>query len=324
MKLTPMLEQYLRAKAEVPDALLLFRLGDFYELFFDDAERAARVLDITLTSRSKNDEVPVRMCGVPYHAVQGYVAKLLAAGFKVALCDQMEDPSSAKGLVARGLVRVVTPGTVTEEEYLDPRQPNYLAALCADGDGLAVVAADLSTGETRHALLAERAALGEMLTRLAPREVLLDAAAGEDIVAAVRAAVPAAMLSPLPGARFDAAAGAAWLQARAPAAACAGGVAAALGAVLRYLAETHRASVDHLRAPENDGAHAVMVIDEASRRNLELLVTTRGERRGALLDVLDETHTPMGCRLLRQWMLAPLTDLATIGARLDAVEALLR
>src|SRR5262250_761644 len=222
MKLTPMLEQYLRAKAEVPDALLLFRLGDFYELFFEDAERAARVLDITLTSRSKKDEVPIPMCGVPYHAVQGYVAKLLAAGFKVALCDQMEDPSSAKGLVARGLVRVVTPGTVTEEEYLDPRQPNYLAALCADGDGLAVVAADLSTGETRHALLAERAALGEMLTRLAPREVLLDA-------------VPAAMLSPLPGARFDAAAGAAWLQARAPAAACAGGVAAALGAVLGYL-----------------------------------------------------------------------------------------
>src|SRR5215472_10397786 len=149
MKLTPMLEQYLRAKSEVPDALLLFRLGDFYELFFEDAERAARVLDITLTSRSKKDEVPIPMCGVPYHAVQGYVAKLLAAGFKVALCDQMEDASLAKGLVARA--RVVTPGTVTEEEYLDPKQPNYLAAVWQAGDAHAVVVADLSTGETQHA-----------------------------------------------------------------------------------------------------------------------------------------------------------------------------
>ncbi len=115
MKLTPMLEQYLRAKAEAPDALLLFRLGDFYELFFEDAQTAAKVLDITLTTRSKKDEVPIPMCGVPHHAVQAYVAKLLAAGFKVALCDQMEDPSLAKGLVSRALVRVVTPGTVTEE-----------------------------------------------------------------------------------------------------------------------------------------------------------------------------------------------------------------
>ena len=324
MKLTPMLEQYLRAKAEVPDALLLFRLGDFYELFFEDAERAARVLDITLTSRSKKDEVPIPMCGVPYHAVQGYVARLLAAGFKVALCDQMEDASNAKGLVARGLVRVVTPGTVTEEEYLDPRQPNYLAAISADGDCLALVAADLSTGETHQAVLAEPAALSEMLTRLAPREILLDAAAADSLVGAVRSAVPAAMLSPLPTARFDAAAGAAWLASHAPAMPVAAGVAAGLGAVLGYLAETHRASVDHLRPPEGDGASVAMVIDEASRRNLELLVTTRGERRGALLDVLDETQTPMGCRLLRQWMLAPLTDLAAIGARLDAVEALLR
>ena len=155
MKLTPMLEQYLRAKAEVPDALLLFRLGDFYELFFEDAQTAARVLEITLTTRSKKDEVPIPMCGVPHHAVQAYVAKLLAAGFKVALCDQMEDANLAKGLVSRALVRVVTPGTVTEEEYLDPKQPNYLAALWGDGDELGLVAVDLSTGETRQAVLAD-------------------------------------------------------------------------------------------------------------------------------------------------------------------------
>ena len=124
MKLTPMLEQYLRIKAEHPDALLLFHLGDFYELFFEDAERAARLLDITLTTRSRKDEVPIPMCGVPHHAVQPYVAKLLAAGQKVALCEQVEDPATAKGIVRRALVRVITPGTVTEEAYLDPQQPN--------------------------------------------------------------------------------------------------------------------------------------------------------------------------------------------------------
>jgi DNA mismatch repair protein MutS len=320
MKLTPMLEQYLRAKAEVGDALLMFRLGDFYELFFEDAETAARVLDITLTTRSKKDEVPIPMCGVPHHAVQGYVARLLAAGFKVALCDQLEDASAAKGIVARGLVRVVTPGTVTEEEYLDPKQPNYLAAVARDGDAVALLAADLSTGETRQAHR-PTAAFGEWLAQLAPRELLL--AAGDDtLAAALRAACPGAMLTPLPPERFDAAAGAAWLAAHG--AEAPPRVAAALGALLGYLAATHRASVDHLRAPERDAAQAVLHLDEASRRNLELLATTRGERRGSLLGVLDETETPMGGRLLRQWLLAPLTDIAAIGARLDAVETFVR
>ena len=321
MKLTPMLEQYLRAKQEVGDALLLFRLGDFYELFFEDAETAARVLDITLTTRSKKDEVPIPMCGVPHHAVQGYVARLLGAGFKVALCDQVEDASVAKGLVSRAVVRVVTPGTVTEEEYLDPKQPNYLAALARDGEAVALFAADLSTGETRQALLAGSAELGEWLSRLQPRELLV-AADDQALAVTLRTALPGAMLTPLPAARFAAAAGAAWLAAHA--AEAPPRVAAALGALLGYLAETHRASVDHLRAPAGDTAQAVLVIDEASRRNLELLATTRGERRGSLLSVLDETQTPMGGRLLRQWLLAPLTDIAAIGARLDAVEALVR
>ena len=316
-----MLEQYLRAKAEVGDALLMFRLGDFYELFFEDAQTAARVLDITLTTRSKKDEVPIPMCGVPHHAVQGYVARLLGAGFKVALCDQVEDASLAKGLVSRAVVRVVTPGTVTEEEYLDPKQPNYLAALARDGAAVALLAADLSTGETRQASLAGAGELGEWLGRLQPREVLVEAG-DEELAAHLRAVLPAAMLTPLPAARFDAATGGAWLAAHG--AEAAPRVAAALGALLGYLAETHRASVDHLRAPERDATQAVLVIDEASRRNLELLATTRGERRGSLLSVLDETQTPMGGRLLRQWLLAPLTDIAAIGARLDAVEALVR
>ena len=321
MKLTPMLEQYLRAKQEVPDALLMFRLGDFYELFFEDAVVAAGILDIALTTRSKKDETPIPMCGVPHHAAQQYVARLLGAGFKVALCDQTEDASLAKGLVARAVVRVVTPGTVTEEEYLDPREPNYLAALTRDGEAIGVIAADLSTGETRQALVVGSAALGELLGRLAPRECVYPAG-DAGLAETLRAAAPAAMPSPLPAERFDAAAGDAWLATHAATAPAA--VAAALGALLGYLAITHRASIAHLRPPERDAASAVLLIDEASRRNLELLTTTRGERRGSLLSVLDETVTPMGGRLLRQWLLAPLTDLAAIGARLDAVEALVR
>ncbi|MGD9765149.1 MAG: DNA mismatch repair protein MutS [Candidatus Binatia bacterium] len=321
MKLTPMMEQYLRAKQEVGDALLMFRLGDFYELFFEDAETAAPVLDIALTTRSKKDEVPIPMCGVPHHAVQAYVARLLAAGFKVALCDQLEEASAASGLVSRAVVRIVTPGTVTEEDYLDPKQPNYLVALASDGECTALAAADLSTGETRRALLADAAALFELLGRLTPRE-LLCAAEDTALIASLRGRLPSSMLTALPAARFDAATGAAWLAERG--AAGPPPLAAAIGALLGYLGETHRASVDHLRAPDADAADAIMIIDEATRRNLELLSTARGERRGALLSVLDETATAMGGRLLRQWMLAPLTDVAAIGARLDAVEALIR
>jgi len=323
MKITPMLEQYLHAKQEHPEALLLFRLGDFYELFFDDAETAARVLDITLTSRSKKDEVPIPMCGVPHHAVQSYTAKLLAAGFKVALCDQMEEAGPGKKLVAREIVRVLTPGTVTEEEFLDPKQPNYLAALHGAPGSYAVVWVDLSTGELCHAERDQSGEVVDLLALLAPREVLL-AAEASGLRELAAAALPGTMISTVEALRFDAGAGAAWLRAADAAASAPAVVAAALAATLSYLRETHRASIDHLRLRGDGESRAPMAIDEATRRNLELLATTRGERRGSLLHVLDETSTPMGGRLLRQWLLAPLTDVAAIGARLDAVEELLR
>jgi DNA mismatch repair protein MutS len=322
MKITPMLEQYLRLKQEHPDALLFFHLGDFYELFFEDAERAAPLLDITLTTRSRKDEVPIPMCGVPHHAVQPYVAKLLAAGLKVALCEQAEDPATARGLVARALVRVITPGTVTEEEYLDPKQPNYLVALHADGAGTAAAYTDLSTGELRAAAAHGPGELAELLGRLAPREVLV-AADLPDLRAAVEQALPGIVVSTVSPERFDASAGAAWWRERAgalpppPA-----GLAAALAALAWYLGQTHRASLAHLRMLPPEEATATVQLDEATRRNLELLATVRGERRGSLLWVLDETQTPMGGRLLRQWLLAPLTDVDAIGQRLDAVEEL--
>jgi DNA mismatch repair protein MutS len=323
MKITPMLEQYLRAKQEHPEALLFFRLGDFYELFFEDAERASRLLDLTLTTRSKKDEVPIPMCGVPFHAVQGYVARLLAQGLKVALCDQMEDPSTAKGLVAREIVRVITPGTVTEEEYLDPKQPNYLAAVGSAGGSWVVLCVDLSTGELRSADLETQGAAVEELARLGPREILLPGGA-EGLSAEVRRKLPAVAITELEPERFDVEAGRAWLRSAAPAREASGALSGALGAILSYLQSTHRASLAHLRAPASDEGEPEMLLDEATRRNLELLASTRGEKRGSLLGVLDETRTPMGGRLLRRWLLAPLTSVTAIGARLDAVEELVR
>jgi DNA mismatch repair protein MutS len=162
VKMTPMLEQYLRAKSEHPDALLFFRLGDFYEMFFEDAERGAPLLDVTLTTRSKKDEVPIPMCGVPHFSVQSYVAKLLAAGLKVAICDQMEEPTG-RGLVDRAVVRVFTPGTVTEEECLDPKSPNYLVAVHGTQAAVCLAAVDLSTGDVRIAPVAADAMADELL-----------------------------------------------------------------------------------------------------------------------------------------------------------------
>ena len=319
MKLTPMLEQYLRVKSEHPDALLFFRLGDFYEMFFEDAERAAPLLDVALTTRSKKDEVPIPMCGVPYHAVQGYIAKLLAAGLKVAICDQMEDPTTARGLVDRAVVRVITPGTVTEEECLDPKAPNYLVAVQREDAGLTLAAVDLSTGEVRIIPVADAPALADELGRLAPRELLL-CTDDADLGACVATALPDALANALPADQFAPAAAREWLHghnAEPPAVGL-----GALAALLRYLQNTHRAGLEHLRPPEVHGSGARLQLDQATRRNLELLATMRGERRGSLLWVLDQTLTPMGGRLLRQWLLTPLTDIAAIGERLDAVEHL--
>jgi DNA mismatch repair protein MutS len=322
MKITPMLQQYLRVKSEHPDALLFYRLGDFYELFFEDAERAAPLLEVALTTRSRKDEAPIPMCGVPHHSVQPYIAKLLAHGLKVAICEQMEDPASARGLVDRAVVRVITPGTVTEEACLDPTAPNYLVAIAEEARLTVIAAIDLSTGEVAVTPLEETEALGDELARLAPREVLLS----EDVpalLAAVRAALPDALLNTLPAARFDPARALDWLRTcgPAPSAAAPAGL-AAIGALLWYLSDTHRAGLAHLRPPAVSGRGDRLLLDQATRRNLELLSTLRGERRGALLWVLDSSVTPMGGRLLRQWLLTPLTDIRAIGERLDAVEAL--
>ncbi len=322
-KLTPMMEQYLRLKAEYPDALLFFRLGDFYELFFDDAERAAPILDVALTTRSRKDEVPIPMCGVPHFAVQSYIAKLLAAGLKVAICEQMEDPATAKGLVQRAVVRVVTPGTVTEEECLDPHLPNYLVAVVCDGDVCTMVAVDVSTGDMQDFHFGDRTALWDALFRLDPREVVVEernAALAEEL----GQRLPRLVVTREPSFTFDPDTASAWLAqlGRDPSTESESFL-AALGGLLRYLQRTYRAELSHLQPPARQETPSILYIDRATQRNLELVSNLRGESRGSLFWVLDQTRTAMGSRLLRRWLLAPLTDLRAIGARLDAVEELL-
>jgi DNA mismatch repair protein MutS len=318
MKLTPMLQQYLRIKAEHRDAILLFRLGDFYEMFFEDAEVAARILDITLTSRNRGDGADtVPLCGIPFHAAEPYVAKLLAAGWKVAICEQREGESRA--LMEREVVRVVTPGSVLDEASLEPGRSNLLAAIApgeAEGAGegrWGLAAVEFSTGAMRATETASWDALMSELERLEVREVILP----ERLAGEPRALLQRGPWTVSAGVGVtDGGCGAGSWSERWPLAAEAVRIARA------YLAYTHRGVLRHLREPEPYELRDHMTLDGAARRNLELTATLSGERRGSLLWVLDRTATPMGARTLREWILAPMLDTARIGGRLDAVEEL--
>ena len=352
VKVTPMLAQYLRLKERHRDAILMFRLGDFYEMFFEDAERAAAILDITLTSRNKHDSKPIPLCGVPHHSVEPYIQKLLGAGLKVAICEQVEDPRGAKGLVDRDVVRVVTPGTILEEESLDPRISSFLAVVAVDQAGYGLAVTDVSTGELRVAEfpapgattqgrrrdgdgVASSAsvalehgdvidAVAEEIARLGVKEIVLSPAL-QPVVERLTARAPGVFRSLIPEAWYDPDEAAAWVRAvamdgEAPVLVTA--ALAALGGLRAYLRETYRGKLDHLRAPERYSPRDTLVLDQITRTNLSLVQGAGGERRGSLMPLLDRTVTPMGSRTLRRWLLAPLTSCAAIGRRLDAVEAL--
>jgi DNA mismatch repair protein MutS len=302
-----LLAQYLRVKAEHQHAILLFRLGDFYEMFFDDAVTASRVCDLMLTARNRGgpDEAP--LCGFPAHASQPYVARLLAAGHAVAICEQGEQPRG-RGLMEREVIRVITPGTILEEESLDPHAPSWLAALAAADGRFGIAALDFATGVFRATETEDVAAALEELGRLAPRELLLAPDLPEPALAACR------------GGRL-------WATADLPEAAIDAdglGAAAARAAAgtLAYVDAVYRRRPAHLRPPEPYALAGTLGLDASTRRNLELVETLRGERRGSLLSVLDRTATPMGARRLREWLLAPLVEPLAIGRRLDAVERL--
>jgi len=323
---TALMRQYLDVKGRYPDAIVFFRLGDFYEMFHEDAVYAARVLDLTLTTRDKGKEDPVPMCGIPHHAVRPYLVKLTELGHRVALCEQLEDPRAVRGIVKRDVVRVVTPGVVLDEESLDPRAPSYVAAVVGDargGYGLAFL--DVSTGDFRATEAATGDALCEEIGRVAPRELVFGRDVdGQALVELVRPAHPSvprtAVASGDDAAELTRAFGAAVardLGTRTPRAA------AAAGAVLRYAAATQPGVELPVTRVDVYGRTDTLIIDEQARRHLELTESLLDRRRASsLIEVLDESRTAMGGRLLRRWLLFPSVDVAAIRRRHDAVERL--
>ena len=330
--ISPLMTQYLGVKKQHPDALLFYRMGDFYELFFEDAVRAAGALDIVLTKRGTHLGEPISMCGVPIHAAEGYLNRLIRAGFKVAVCEQVEDPAEAKkrgskSVVRREVVRVVTPGTLTEDGLLESRSHNYLCALADAGKELGLAWVDISTGQFRAQNVA-RAGLAAALARLDPTEILAPERllAQSDLFELFRDWKAA--LSPLPNARFDSENARLRLQGFHKVASLDAFGAftrpeiAAAGAILDYVELTQQGKMPRLSQLARIAGGAILEIDQATRRNLELSRTLTGERQGSLLAIIDRTVTGGGARLLADWLAAPLTDIAAIAARQDAIEYL--
>ncbi len=332
--LTPMMRQYHEIKRENPDVLLLFRLGDFYEMFFEDAVTGSRELEITLTSRhADRSGKPIPMCGVPYHAVNGYLSKLIKKGHRVAICEQVEDPKQAKGLVRREITRIVTPGTAVEDALLESRENNFIGAILESSERVGASFLDVSTGEFWITELAGDQAREQMLQVLShfnPRELVVadgDRTAFEgwypaDLRAntvltgqpdwsfnldySQRLLLDHFKVSTLEGFGLDG------QQA---------GIGAA-GALMNYVKQTQRSQLGHVLTVRLFELSNYMKLDEATVRNLELLKTNDGSRQWTLLSVLDSTKTGMGARLLRSWLLRPSLDVRVINERLDSIEEL--
>ena len=334
-KITPMRKQYLEMKEKCPDCLLFFRLGDFYEMFDEDARIASKVLDLTLTTRDRNKDIPqeekVPMCGVPYHSYQSYLARLVAKGYKVAICEQTQDPATATGIVERDIIRIVTPGTAVDASMLEESRNNYIAAIYLEGERCGVCFCDLSTGEVYATACSGEDCLTHLMNELGrfePREVVLSPEAWENtalsqamelkldcrrefgsvkrfdyVVAGTAASNQFENYQVIPADRPEA------LQ--------------AVGGLLSYLYETQKNKLGHLRQLQYYASGRFMELDLTARRNLELTETLRSkEKRGSLLWVLDKTKTAMGGRLLRRWLEKPLLDPVEIRSRLMAVRDL--
>ncbi|HEX5681172.1 MAG TPA: DNA mismatch repair protein MutS, partial [Desulfobacterales bacterium] len=327
-KSTPMIKQYLAIKGDYPDAILFYRMGDFYEMFFEDAETASRVLEITLTSRNKNDESPVPMCGVPHRAAATYIARLIENGFKVAVCDQVEDPATAKGLVKREVVRVITPGMIIDPEFLDARANNFILAVARMGGMSGLAYLDISTGTFRVTEAADPEAVLDEARRVAPKEILLPESARNDPSQAWADRLFGDLaLTHVEDKAFDYRRGYERLTAQFQTLSLEGfgcehfkaGVSAA-GALMFYVAETQKQKTAHITRLESYSLANCLVVDEISRLNLELTRNIRtGSRRGTLLGVLDQTRTAMGARLFQGWLRSPLREREAVERRLAAV-----
>ena len=331
--LSPMMKQYFDIKKQYPDTILFFRLGDFYEMFYDDAKLASRELDLTLTGRDCGQEERAPMCGVPFHSYETYLAKLVAKGYKVAICEQMEDPALAKGLVKRDIIRVVTPGTVLESSMLDESRNNYICSVYVRGNTAGVCFADISTGELYATVLTAELAeqLKNELSRYSPSEILVNSAVLDftQLPDFIRNRLSAS-LELLEDGEYEQQKTTEEVQKQF------GGktledleladkpeLTAALGALFSYLHRTQRTGVERIASVQLYNGAQYMKLDLSARRNLELIETMRSkEKRGSLLWVLDKTHTPMGKRLIRTWMEQPLLSPAAISRRLNAVEEL--
>ncbi|MGB1539358.1 MAG: hypothetical protein ACPG80_00200 [Rickettsiales bacterium] len=327
---TPMMQQYLEIKKNHRDYLLFYRMGDFYELFFDDAVTAAQVLDIALTKRGKHAGEEIAMCGVPFHAAEGYLEKLIASGCKVAICEQMESPEEAKkrgskSVVKRDVVRIVTPGTITEDTLLDARAANYLAAIAKAGTHWALAWVDISTGDF-HVMEVSQSQIGLELARLQPSELIIADTAHEEETLHELWREWNARLTIQPKSFFDSQKGERLLKdeyqiavldsfgdlTRADIAAC--------GALLDYVKLTQKTNLPRLDPPQKESSASFMAIDAATRANLELTHTLSGQRKGSLLQTIDRTITAGGARMLGGYLATPLTDAHAINARLNAVE----
>ena len=333
-ELSPMMAQYFEIKKQHPDEILFFRLGDFYEMFYDDAILASRELELTLTGRDCGQEKRAPMCGVPFHSYEGYAARLIAKGYKVAICEQMEDPALAKGLVKRDIIRVITPGTVIESSMLQDDRNNYIASICVQGNQAGLCFADISTGEA-HATCLKAEKLGPQIIteicRFTPSELLMnpELLRYKDVTSYIKQHMTCSVelledseygdeaVLPLLREQF----GEDWPKS------CGleqGSVTArALGALLGYLHRTQKKGVERLKSVHNYAEAQFMQLSMVTRANLELTQTLRGrEKKGTLLWVLDRTQTAMGKRMLRSWIEQPLVSSQAINQRLAAVESL--
>ena len=324
------MQQYREIKSRHQDAILFFRMGDFYEMFYEDAEVASRTLGLTLTSRNNGGASEVPLAGVPVKAAGEYLRRLVQHGFRVSICEQTEDPKFAKGIVKREVVETITPGAAFSDDLLDGTRNNYLCALNRDGDSVGIAAADLSTGELRLTGVGIRD-LEAALSRFTPREVILSR--GESLIHVLKGPVgeEGPMVTEREAWEFDSELGRDQLAehfrvSSLDAFGIESGDSAAVGAagaLLRYLNELQPSGMSHLARPKIERPGRILPLDEMTRRNLELVESMRGgETSGTLLGVLDRTLTPMGARLLRQWLLAPLVGRIDIETRLSAVDAL--
>ena len=323
-----MLQQYLSIKERYPDVLLFYRMGDFYEMFFEDAQVASRVLEITLTSRNKNQESPVPMCGVPYRAAQGYISRLIDNGYKVAICDQVEDPKAAKGLVKREVVRVVTPGMIIEDELLDAKANNFILAVACHNQLVGIASLDISTGMFRLTETEDALAVIDEIMRLAPREVLIaENLKAEDTFSVLFDSLTGFAVTSLDTKVFEFARSRQRLLDQFDILSLDGfgcetlkAAVSAAGALIYYVSETQRQKIEHLDGMQTYSLGQFLIVDDQSRRNLELSANIRlGNRQGTLLSILDQSVTAMGGRLLSDWLRYPLLEPDLIEGRYNAV-----